>query len=377
MPLTDDFIDVDNPRSEFLQDIEIYQCDNCNLVQNPINFDYQEYYRDYEYSSGHSEFTKKFMSNYAKEIFDIYKSENGRIPQSVIEVGSGDGEQLKFFGDLGVEKILGVEPSKSLVKQSESIGVLAIEDLYTNNIIDKLGGKQFDICISSYTFDHVPNPVEYLKTSYKILTDGGILAFEVHNVDDIYQRSEWCLLEHEHTIYMNKDSASKLVEKCGFRVIDIDPIGMDKVRANSLIIVGKKTKANQCNSIASADFDSNFYQDMGERIKRTMLRVDEWINNIPINESIVGYGVGGRGVMTLAALQTSNRFQTIFDSNYKSNKLLTPKTRVSISGKDDLTHYRHSWVLIFSYGYTNEITKDLLDAGFDKDKIFALDYFYK
>ena len=376
MPLTDDFVKVKESKVEFLKDIEIYQCSNCNLVQNPINFNYQEYYQDYEYSSGHSEFAKKFMSDYAREAFNVYKKQNGIPPKSVIEIGSGDGEQLKFFDDLSIERVLGVEPSESLARSSESIGIPVIEGLYTKDIVRKLKGQKFDICISSYTFDHVPNPIEYLKISYEILTNGGILAFEVHNVDDIYQRSEWCLLEHEHTIYMNKDSASELVRKCGFQIIAINPIKANKVRANSLIIIAKKIDNSKNNPIINMDYDANQYQDMSERISQTILKIDQWIDSIPLNSGIVGWGVGGRGVMTLAALRNSNRFQTIFDSNYESNQLLTPKTRVPISGKGDLSTFRNSWVLIFSFGYAEEITKDLLNAGFDKDKIFTLDYFY-
>jgi SAM-dependent methyltransferase len=376
MPLTDDFIKVKELKVEFLQDIKIYQCGNCNLVQNPVNFNYQEYYQDYEYSSGHSEFTKEFMSNYAKKTFNAYKSQNGTLPKSVIEIGSGDGEQLKYFGDLGIERVLGVEPSSSLVRNSESAGIPALESLYTKDIVKKFNGQKFDICISSYTFDHIPNPIEYLRTSHEILTDGGILAFEVHNVDDIYQRSEWCLLEHEHTIYMNKDSASKLVRECGFKIIAMNPIKASKVRANSLIIVAQKIENSQDDSIIGADYNANQYQDMGNRIDRTILKIDQWIDSIPLDNSIVGWGVGGRGVMTLAALRNSDRFQTIFDSNYESNQLLTPKTRISISGKGDLRNFRNAWVLIFSFGYTEEITKDLLNAGFDRDKIFALDHFY-
>ena len=46
MPLTDAFVKVNDTKIEFLKDIEIYQCRTCNLVQNPINFNYEEYYQE-------------------------------------------------------------------------------------------------------------------------------------------------------------------------------------------------------------------------------------------------------------------------------------------------------------------------------------------
>lgn len=119
MPLTDEFIQVKNPHKEYLQDIDIYKCESCGLVQNPANFDHEKYYESYEYSSGHSNFTKKFMDAYAKVAMDVYMKVNGRSPDSVLEIGSGDGEQLRAFLNLGVNNLLGIEPSAALVAQSK------------------------------------------------------------------------------------------------------------------------------------------------------------------------------------------------------------------------------------------------------------------
>ncbi len=376
MPLTDDFVSVENPHTEYLGNIEIYQCSKCNLVQNPVNFDYQEYYQEYEYSSGHSKFTKKFMMDYAKKVTEIYANQDGDTPNSVIEIGSGDGEQLKMFDRIGFNNVLGIEPSKSLVRQSEKIGVPAIEGLFTKNTIDELNGVKFDICISSYTFDHIPDPVEYLRTAYKILSKNGILAFEIHNIDDIYSRSEWCLFEHEHTIYMSKDTSTELLRKHGFEVISINPLDKESVRANSLIVIAKKSGSNQSSFKKELEYGIGHYSDIMERIEKTISSLEQWVDSIPDDEELIGWGVGGRGVMTLASLNNSDKFKAIFDSNYSSNQLLTPKTRIPICGKDSLSDYSDSWVLIFSFGYSKEITEELISSGFNEDKILSLDYFY-
>jgi len=376
MPLTDDFISIENPHTEYLEDIEIYQCGNCDLVQNPVNFDYQEYYQEYQYSSGHSDFTKTFMKEYAKKVTEIYKNQNDHTPSSVIEIGSGDGEQLKFFDRMNFDSILGIEPSKSLANQSKKNGVPVIESLFTKNLIKELDNVKFDICISSYTFDHVPDPKDYLEAAYNILSENGILAFEIHDIDDIYYRSEWCLFEHEHTIYMNKDASVRLLQKCGFEVVSINPLDNDLVRANSLIVVAKKFKNNQSQFVKESNSLVGSYYDIMERIEKTASLIDSWISTIPNDEELIGWGVGGRGVMTLALLNNSDKFKAIFDSKYNSNKLLTPKTRIPICGSESLNRYSDSWVLIFSFGYSKEITEDLLRYGFSRDKILSLDSFY-
>ena len=48
MPLTDGFVEVDDlSSSEFIKDILIYECKKCGFVQNPVNFSYADYYKDY------------------------------------------------------------------------------------------------------------------------------------------------------------------------------------------------------------------------------------------------------------------------------------------------------------------------------------------
>ena len=92
MPLTDDFVlDASGSKNELINDIEIFKCPDCGLIQNPKDFDYKDYYRDYNYTSGSSSFTKDFMDVFSESIIGVFKQVAGRAPRSVLEVGSGDG----------------------------------------------------------------------------------------------------------------------------------------------------------------------------------------------------------------------------------------------------------------------------------------------
>lgn len=383
-PLTDEFTPSGKIPREYLKDIDIFRCKSCGLVQNPADFDHSSYYDTYEYSSGHSEFAKKFMSKYALTAVEFFLAATGRKAVSVIEVGSGDGVQLKAFEALGIRNLLGIEPSTALVKQSEGIGIPAIRDLFTTDLVKKIqeNNKNFDILISSYTLDHVRDPVNYLKAAHALLSPGGVLVFEVHDLEKIVNRSEWCLFEHEHTVYMDSSFAKKLVESCGFKLLAINPIDEKDVRANSLILVAQK----QSQYYEFMQFSINKLSDdnhvekkliyLQENINNVVMNINNWISKIPEGERLIGFGAGGRGVMTLALLHQAKRFSAIFDSNYRSDEFLTPKTHLPIMGLNDLEGMNDSWCLIFSFGYKLEIKKLLGDAGFSIEKIISLDQFY-
>ena len=375
MPLTDDFILTDKlDRPEYLNDIDIFECQNCGLVQNPADFDHEGYYQDYQYSTGHSTFAKNFMHKYAQILIDCFNEINKRNPESVIEVGSGDGVQLQQFLNLGVSRVLGVEPSDYLAKIAIDSGVPTQVDLFGRHTEEKVG-ERFDICLSSYTLDHVRNPVEYLDTTYRMLNEGGIIAFEVHNLEKIIERTEYCLFEHEHTIYMTPADAKRFVECQGFKVLTIDPIPSEEVRGNSLILVAKKISKNI--EPHNAEYFHNVQLDtLNNRIIGMINRLNQWVDSIPVNEDIVGFGAGGRGVMTLAAMDNPRRFKALLDSNYRSGKFVTPKTRIPVVGPDQWLSFATAHCLVFSFGYFSEIKEQLIKNGYMPEKIISLADFF-
>lgn len=382
MPLTDAFVNdnflAGSNTQEFLEDIIIYECDNCRFVQNPNNFDYGSYYNDYNYSSGHSDFVKNFMREYAKKTHEYLLNNADNLSElRVLEVGSGDGEQLKEFLHLGFD-VLGIEPSDFLVKEATKSGVKTIKSLYDKSVLDQQYIGKFDCILSSFTFDHMPNPTEYLDVSYKLLKDGGLITFEIHDLDKIKERGEFCLFEHEHTIYLNADDVSKLLEASGFRIISINPISQSHVRANSLIVFAQKT-AGPCTPALSTTLshsDSKF-DNLQTRIDRVTSRLNSWIEENSKYKQVVGYGVGGRGVMTLANVSNAGQIAAMFDANYQSGVLYTPKTHIPIFHSDDARMYCDAIYIVFSFGYFDEISEHLQKCGVAAENIISLGKFYE
>jgi len=373
MPLTDEFVAVNEEPNEYIQDVIIYQCDACGLVQNPCDFNHETYYEKYEYSAGHSRFTQNFMHAYADVVCGLFQSVNSRPPSAVLEIGSGDGEQLAAFQAVGVERVLGVEPSEELVRRSKRRGVHAQKGFFSSELLSEIGDQKFDVCVSSYTLDHIRDPSDYLNAAHKLLTPQGVLAFEVHDLAQITKRGEWCLFEHEHTVYLDANSARSIVSSHGFNVHTINPLPNRLVRANSLILIAYKSSAD----ISPPKAIQADYGSLQDRINKVIQKIDKWISCLPPEDTLVGYGAGGRGIMTLAALIQSNRFATIFDSTYTSGRFKTPKTHIPVSGPDDLALHKHAWCLVFSFGYITEITDALVSAGYQRERIVSLESFFQ
>jgi hypothetical protein len=374
-PLTDEFVESKEPTGQFVSDLEIVQCLGCGCIQNPHDLKYCSYYSDYEYSSALSPHTQCFMARYADAAVRIFSDINCRLPERVIEPGSGDGAQLKYFKDKGCE-VLGVEPSESLARFADSLGISTVRSLFDSELLEKLPGNA-DICISSYTLDHCPDPIDYLLTANGLLIDNGLCLFEIHDLQKIYQRAEYCLLEHEHTIYLTPEKACQLVASCGFEVVDVNPVPDELCRANSLVIVAKKVRSQQKSDLVLPEMheeDQKYsLSTLQHRIDSLVNRLDTWLNDT--NGLVIGYGAGGRGVMTLAQLHSSYKLAALLDSGFDGTSLLTPKTLIPVYGPSDFKRFSNASVLVFSYGYFSEIRSSLAEVGYDPSKIVSLQAF--
>ena len=109
------------------------------------------------------------------------------------------------------------------------------------------------------------------------------MYFEVHDLNKVSSRKEFCLFEHEHTIYLDQHSATSLLQSCGFEVLHINPMPEQVCRANSLIIVARKAKSLQiCSPLEPPATSSCTSQSLGLlklNIDSFIDRIDDWINS--------------------------------------------------------------------------------------------------
>lgn len=370
MPLTDQFVKAADFGKEFLHDIKIAICQECGITQNLTNLNLDKYYDDYRYRVDISGFAKQFMRKLAEKIKEHYFPHN---PVSlVLEIGSGTGEQLKEFQKLGF-KTLGIEPSKHLVNLANKKGLKTIRAFFDADIQNRIpkSSQKFDLITSSYTFDHLSWPNEAIKVIWKLLRDQGLLVLEVHDLDLIIKRGEFCLFEHEHLTYFNQRTISKFLSDNGFRVLSFDLLKDYEKRANSLLVVAQKIKEKD-NFKISVKQEVLKLKNLEQKVFKTIKKIDNWLKNHK-DKKIVGYGAGGRGVMTLAALKNFRYIAFVVDKNPKGKNLYLPKSHLPLFALDKLRKTKTDIIIVFSFGYYEEIVKELsLKYGYKKEQLVSL-----
>lgn len=376
MPLTDDLRLPGDIKEEFVYDMDVFYCSSCQTSQILHDIDFNEYYVDYQYTVGESQHANKFMSKLASTLLDRYQ-----LPKnsSVLEIGSGDGAQLLFFKKLG-SNVYGFEPSEVLCSVSESIGVPVYHGLFTEDSVKHVPEeyKPADIVLLTYTFDHIPEPVGFLHAVKQIMNpQTGLLVIEVHDLDKIMKRREYCLFEHEHSIYLSSRTMQKVLNQNGFRLISTNLLNESDRRGNSLLIVaaGKDSVyveeehelfQNNENELSQYEL---FNKEMLEGIKR----LDDFVDaHVKAGRHVAGYGAGGRGVMTLAAMNSAGKLSYVCDQNPNFCGRVTPKSHVPVVLPSKLSEDPVDVLLVFSFGYIEEIRTQIAGMKNGPAKIVSM-----
>lgn len=378
MPFTDEFVGVNDMGSEFLEDIDVYLCTDCLTAQTQKDVDVSAYYEDYQYSVGASPTASRFFNLLARNLKNsYYPGVNGK---KVLEIGSGDGEQLLAFKETGCD-VLGFEPSSVLCDLARTKGIESVQGLFTEDSITSLPDafQDVDVVMLSYTFDHLPQPRSFLATAKTILnkTDG-LLVVEIHSLEKIVERQEFCLFEHEHSIYLTESTVSNICEMEGFDVISFNLIPEIDRRANSLIFVatpkGSTLSKQSVSPLTPVDFLSrNFYTQISESIYKGIANLDQFVNErTEQGKTIAGYGAGGRGIMTLAAMSSANKLKYLVDKNPKHSGLLTPGSHIPVVSISELKNTPVDEILVFSFGYMEEIKSEVGSFGYLPNQFHSL-----
>jgi SAM-dependent methyltransferase len=346
----------------------VYRCASCGITQTLHDVAVQDYYREYHYSAAFSPLTQRFMEQLAQEVWRRYGFQRGDV---VVEVGSGDGAQLACFQALGA-RVFGFEPSAPLVEASQKRGVPVVQRLFTDNAEADIPHEMLpvQVILLTYTFDHLPDPVGFLASVRKVLDPKrGVLVIEVHDLEKIIHRREFCLFEHEHATYCTAATMQALLRRAGFELINIDLVPEQQRRGNSLLVVatlqGSQLASQKLPTLSDKPplDDAKNYVAFGNEIHRSIERFRDWVKTSRRGgRRIAGYGAAGRGILTLAAVADPGDFAYVCDKNASLHGYYTPKSHVPVVGLNRVFEAPLAdEIVVFSFGYLKEIATDLAE----------------
>ncbi len=372
IPFFDEVVTPQSKGSEFSYPMDLYFCSDCTSVQSQHDVNLIEYYHSYEYVASHSPFIRAYMQalvEHCRRRFGV------RAGDKVIEVGAADGYLLSLFKDGGAST-LGFEAAENLCQIAEKNGIPVVNALFTMDSLSLVPAdfKKSQLLVLLHTFDHLFDPAPFLDVVREVLDpERGVFLLEVHDLQDIYAKRETALFGHEHATYLHYGSMKRFLGRHGFRLVDFNFLPKAMCRGSSMLVAAtpEDSEVEEAPDLASFEDprldELRTFEDFGASVARSFGNLREHIEaGRASGRRFAGYGGWGRGVTTLAmAGLSAEHLEFVVDGNPNLRGCFTPVTGFRIEDPGAVSREAVDEVIVFNYGYIEEIRETL--AGFVAD----------
>ena len=137
-----------------------------------------------------------------------------------LDIGTGTGGLLDLAGG-GCARVVAVEPQPVARTALQAAGY----DVHAD--VCEIRGQSFDLITLFHVFEHLPHPIDFLRSLKRLLASGGRICIEVPHARDLlieFLMNEPFIkftLWSEHLILHSRASLQRFVEESGLRCRDV------------------------------------------------------------------------------------------------------------------------------------------------------------
>jgi len=198
--------------------LDLYFCNDCAHVQLLDVVDPSALFEHYVYVSGTSPVFVRHFKNYAQNIRARFSPAAGSL---VVDIGSNDGTLLRFFKDAGHE-VLGIDPAQEIAAEATRNGIETWPEFFTPDLVRKIrtGRGAATIVTANNVFAHMDDLRGAAEGVRDLLADDGVFVFEVSYLVDVYEKTLFDTIYHEHLAYHTVKPLQPFLNSVGLEMIE-------------------------------------------------------------------------------------------------------------------------------------------------------------
>jgi predicted SAM-dependent methyltransferase len=325
-------------------------CINCNTIQLdnliPLNMLYQ--------TSHNTLSVGKTWENY----FNLFieKLENVIDNKIILEIGCPSGKIATKCNNYNKWYIVEPNKNKEIIFNDK---IIFIENFFDDNF--KLDNK-VDLIVHSHLFEHIYYPNNFLKKCNEMLNDNGEMIFGVPNMQYMVDNTLFLGIFFEHTIFLNKENITYLLNKNGFEIIEI----IDYENHSTIYHTKKNNIKNKINEFKIQNYYNNFFNLFNEY--NLFIEKCNLIINNNLNKDIFIFGASYNTQILLFFGLNKNIKGILDNCREKQNKYFYG-TQLIVYSPDILLHNDDAIVILKNGYYSNEIFSQIKKINYNIDII--------
>ncbi|HEY9867352.1 MAG TPA: methyltransferase domain-containing protein [Candidatus Obscuribacterales bacterium] len=321
-------------------DLEVYQCQNCGLVQ--ITAQSLVYADQVGSSHASSPGMVSYRKQQAYDLVDRFHLKG----KDVLEVGCGDGHFMELLAEAGAISF-GIEPSERSTELGRQQGLRIQQGYMGKNA--QIEGYPFDGFVTMHVLEHAPDPNDFLQGVYENLTPNGVGLIEVPSFEQTLEHQRVYDFITDHLSYFSIKTLRFVLEKNDFKVLDLQ---RDWGGEHLVAIVQKQERENLAylrqgvdSLIAEITNFVNAYSSQGKRVAI--------------------WGASTNGVTLLSLAQLEGIVYVVDSSPYKQNRF-TPVSHLPIVEPSRIKTDPVDAIMVMATRFTDEIVHQIkAEIGFD------------
>ncbi|MBX9629215.1 MAG: class I SAM-dependent methyltransferase [Burkholderiales bacterium] len=357
----------DANRMEPFYPLHAYVCGECFLVQLEQFQSPDEIFSDYAYFSSYSESWLVHCKVYTEAMIQRFGFD---ARSQVVEIASNDGYLLQYFKASGIP-VLGIEPAANVAKVAEEKGIPSIVKFFgtqtAREIVDQ--GARADLLLGNNVLAHVPMLNDFVAGMKILLKPDGVITMEFPHLLRLMVENQFDTIYHEHFSYLSYLSISRVFERHGLVIFDVDEI---PTHGGSLRIYARhaddssKPISPKVVALAAAERSARLdtlsaYSEFAEQVRATKRNLLEFlIDQKRRGKSIVAYGAAAKGNTLLNYCGVRGDFlDYVVDRNPHKQGNLLPGTHIPILAPERIAQTRPDFVLILPWNIKDEVVQQM------------------
>ena len=348
--------------------LRVLVCTECWLVQTEDFADREELFsEDYAYFSSFSNSWLKHADDYVSEMVGRFALDHRSY---VVEVASNDGYLLQYVSQRGIP-CLGIEPTASTAAAARAKGIEVVETFFGREPAARLvkQGKSADLMVANNVLAHVPDINDFVGGFSILLKEHGVATFEFPHLLRLVEGAQFDTIYHEHFSYLSLMAVSRVFERNGLRVIDVEELpthgGSLRVYAQHAV-TGMRPVCARVDAMLAREQDAgmatpDFYRDFQPRVERVKDDLLMFLIEAKrAGKKVAAYGAAAKGntLLNFAGIR-SDLIAFVVDRNPAKQGKYMPGSRIPIVDEGTIRVETPDYIVILPWNLREEVMQQL------------------
>jgi len=362
LPLANSFLPLQrarDPTPEPKYPLQMFYCSDCGLIQLLDLVDRREMFDDYAFLTATANTSLVHFDQYAGRVAKLVSLNTGDL---VVDIGSNDGTLLKAF-KRGGASVLGIEPARNVGSVAIAAGIPTLTEYFGHATVEEIGRGKARVITANNVVSHVGDLNDFIDSVNVLLGPKGLFAFEVPWVVDVLRHCNFDIVYHEHLSYFGFRPLSKVLEKHGLELIDVEYF--PGIHGGSLrgIAAHPNTYSKQSRAIdrmvreEEAGASYNALEQFSHRVEQIRVELVELLRALKKDgKRIIGYGAPAKATILLNYCSIDGSIlDFVTDTTPLKQGRFIPGMRIPIVAPDEFRKSFPDFALLLAWNFKDEI----------------------